>query len=138
MTIITERLRHHYPKRGKRHDVCVFDTYITYSVHGRRYCQGRSRGGRPKIVYESMAAAQNRADEMLDVGRVRWEYQHFDHWHLTSLVPLLIGAIPPAIPIGDGPGSKKRQARHVIPYRPKPKFRGGSAGHHFGRIRDAI
>lgn len=130
------RLRHHYQQHGKRRDIRIFETHITYCVHGRRYCRGRG-GGRPKILYESLAAAQDHADKMLDLGRMRWEYKHFDHWHTTSLVPLLIGALAPAIRLGDGPGSKKRQARHVIPFRPKTKFRGGVGGHHFLRIAEA-
>lgn len=134
MAVIAERLRERHPERGKQRDIRVFETYITYSVYGRRYCRPRRGSAHPKIVYESLNAAQRRADEVLDAGHMRWEYQHFDHWHLTSLAPLLVRAIPPAIRIKDGPGSKKSQLRHLIPYRPKSKFRGGAWGNHFQRI----
>jgi hypothetical protein len=118
-----------------RENAKLFESHMTYTVYGAAYCRLR-RNGKPKRLYATLKAAQEASDLALSSNTMLWEFKHFDHWHLTGMAPLLIRALPPAIRMKDGPGSKKSQNRHLIPYLKRRKFSRGYSGHHFIRAQE--
>jgi hypothetical protein len=118
----------------KRSNVREFKTHVTYDVYGVSYCRLRGPGSRPKRLYATLQQAQAASDKALDYDTMLWEFVHYGHWHLTGLAPLLLRVLPPARRLKDGPGSKRSQLKHLVPFVRRPKGPRGYGGHHFIRM----